>query len=83
MLLACLHEKEPMAPRQMAKHFNIPLRTVSFALKRLREQKLIVRVPNLIDMRKPLYQVDDTRIGDLWQKLEEIKMKSSIHLRTI
>ena len=83
LLLAHLDKKEPMAPRQMSKRFNIPLRTVSFALKRLREHHLIVRVPNLFDMRQPLYRVNEQHIREMRKKLEEIKIKSAMHMRAI
>jgi DNA-binding transcriptional ArsR family regulator len=83
VLLAHLDEKEPMAPRQMSKRFNIPLRTVSFALKRLRENKLIVRVPNLFDMRQPLYRVNNEHVRELRKTLEEIKIKTAMHMRAI
>ncbi len=83
ILLAHLDEKEPMAPRQMSRKFNIPLRTVSFALKRLREYELIVRVPNLIDMRQPLYQINSEEVRQLRKTLEEIKVKAAMHIRAI
>ncbi len=47
-----------MPPRDISEKANVPPRTVSFALRQLRTLDLCKRVPNLQDMRQPLYIVD-------------------------
>ncbi len=47
----------PTSPRRLSEHCKIPMRTVSYALKRLRGQKLVKKVVDLQDMRSPKYHL--------------------------
>ncbi|MFX1603727.1 MAG: MarR family transcriptional regulator [Promethearchaeota archaeon] len=54
-VLRCLARHGPMTPREISRRSKIPSRTVTDALRRLMKAKLLVRVPDLRDMRLCLY----------------------------
>jgi len=57
-VLQSLTAKGPMSPKAISKWSKVPIRTVNFAIKKLRLRGLIRRIPNLQDMRSPLYCTD-------------------------
>jgi DNA-binding MarR family transcriptional regulator len=61
IVLDFLTKKGPHSPKVISKKANLPLRTVSFALRHLRKGQLCRRIPNLSDMRQPLYIADNER----------------------
>ncbi len=61
LVLDVLSSHGPMPPRDISEKANVPPRTVSFALRHLRRLDLCTRVPNLQDMRQPLYVVDSDK----------------------
>ena len=67
-----LKENGPMAPREIARKAEIPLRTVSFALRRMTKLQLCKRIPNLQDMRRPLYHVDGEKCRAVFMKYGKI-----------
>ena len=58
LVLRFLAKGGPASPREISRKANIPLRTVSFALRHLRGHEICKPVPNLHDMRRPQYVVD-------------------------
>ncbi|MHA1769266.1 MAG: hypothetical protein ACTSV3_05380 [Candidatus Thorarchaeota archaeon] len=72
-----------MAPRDISRRYDMPLRTVTFALKKLMKLRLLRKVPNLLDIRRPLYHIDRGRLMELEHKIEMIRIQSGIHLRAI
>ena len=58
LVLDVLATGGPMPPAEISKKTEMPLRTVSFALRKLRSLSLCRRIPNFADMRRPLYVVD-------------------------
>lgn len=60
-VLEYLSRTGPLPPREISRRAEIPLRTVTFALSRLHTEKILKRVPNLNDMRQPLYLVDSEK----------------------
>jgi DNA-binding MarR family transcriptional regulator len=54
-VLSHLASAGPMSPNDITESAEIPPRTVSHALKRLLRHKLCKKIPNLQDMRRPLY----------------------------
>ncbi|MFW9919427.1 MAG: MarR family transcriptional regulator [Candidatus Thorarchaeota archaeon] len=48
----------PLSPKDISRRGNIPIRTVNFAIRKLKGRGLIRRIPNLQDMRSPLYTTD-------------------------
>lgn len=51
-----------MSPKEISRKSDLPLRTVSFALRKLTAFKLLRRVPNLQDMRQPLYRIESDEV---------------------
>ncbi|MCK5151829.1 MAG: hypothetical protein KAQ65_08310 [Candidatus Thorarchaeota archaeon] len=51
-----------MSPKEISRRSEIPLRTVSFALRKLTAQNLLRRIPNLQDMRQPLYNLESKEV---------------------
>ena len=66
VVLDTLNKSGPLPPKEISKKANLPLRTVTFALKRLLTSQLCRRVPNLSDMRRPLYCADREQIRALF-----------------
>jgi len=58
VVLDTLADKDPLNPKNISKEADIPLRTVSFALRKLTKRRLCRKIPNLADMRCPLYVAD-------------------------
>jgi len=48
----------PMCPKELAVKLEMAPRTVSFALRKLLSEKILRRIPNLQDMRRPKYHVN-------------------------
>ena len=61
VILGILHKRGPMPPRDISKETKVPLRTVTFALDRLVNADICQKVPNLGDMRRTLYVVDQEK----------------------
>lgn len=47
-----------MCPKELAVKLEMAPRTVSFALRKLLSEKILRRIPNLQDMRRPKYHVN-------------------------
>lgn len=54
-VLKVLSEGEPMTIGEIAEETGLPLRTVKFALRRLRELGLVSAVPCVRDLRRKFY----------------------------
>jgi hypothetical protein len=68
LVIDALKSNGPMAPRDISKTAKIPLRTVTFALKKLLSWKVCRRIPNLNDMRRPLYVVDQENLRAVFMR---------------
>ncbi|MCK5239916.1 MAG: MarR family transcriptional regulator [Candidatus Thorarchaeota archaeon] len=62
IVLHSLATTGPMSPKEISRRSEIPLRTVSFALRKLTAQNLLRRIPNLQDMRQPLYNLESKEV---------------------
>ena len=71
----------PMSPKQIAVKSNMPARTVSFALRQLLKQKICKKIPNLLDMRKPTYHLNDEMVKDLRAHISKIQAEMGIQLK--
>ena len=60
-VLQCLTMRGPLPPRVISKEAKVPLRTVTFALDRLIDTNLCEKIPNLGDMRRTLYVVNQEK----------------------
>jgi DNA-binding MarR family transcriptional regulator len=74
VVLNFLSQTGPASPREISKKANIPLRTVSFALRHLRGLKVARPVPNLQDMRRPRYVVDTEKARAIFMKYGRVTM---------
>ncbi|MGY5875504.1 MAG: MarR family transcriptional regulator [Candidatus Thorarchaeota archaeon] len=66
--LVVLHElftKGPMTPKQIRGTVELSPRTVTDALRRLTANRLCQRIPNLNDMRQPLYYADPSKMREM------------------
>ncbi|MFX0053541.1 MAG: MarR family transcriptional regulator [Promethearchaeota archaeon] len=62
----------PLTPKDISTRVDLAPRTVSFALRKLMGQKLCRKIPNLQDMRQPLYLADVERARELRMKFEHV-----------
>jgi DNA-binding MarR family transcriptional regulator len=67
-ILQFLTKTGPLSPRVISKEANVPLRTVTFALDRLVDTDLCEKVPNLGDMRRTLYIVNQEKARDFFAR---------------
>ncbi|MFW9960009.1 MAG: winged helix-turn-helix transcriptional regulator [Candidatus Thorarchaeota archaeon] len=74
-ILGTLASDGPMCPLEISEKLNMAPRTVSFALKELVRRQLLRRVPNLLDMRRPMYHVNQELAKDLIQKYSDSAFK--------
>lgn len=78
-----LAEGGPMCPHEIMQTVGLPPRTVTHALRQLLDKKLCVRIPNLYDMRKPLYRVDKIKAKEIERELEQIHSRIRMHLTSM
>ncbi len=72
IVLDKLQHEGPMTPKDISDKVDLAPRTVSFALRKLMGQKLCRKIPNLQDMRQPLYLADLERTRELRMKYEHV-----------
>ena len=64
---------EPMTPGQIQKALsNFSVKDIKYALRRLREKRIIKQIPNLLDMRRVYYRlITQDEIRDVVALLSE------------
>ncbi len=72
IVLDRLTSEGPLTPKDLSSKVNLAPRTVSFALRKLMRQKLCKKIPNLRDMRQPLYLADAEKAKQLRMKYEHV-----------
>lgn len=72
IVLDRLTTEGPMTPKAISKRVDLAPRTVSFALRKLMGQSLCKKIPNLSDMRQPLYAADLERAKALRTRFEHV-----------
>jgi DNA-binding MarR family transcriptional regulator len=72
IVLDRLTSEGPMTPKAISSRVDLAPRTVSFALRKLMGQKLCKKIPNLTDMRQPLYAADMERARELRMKFDHV-----------
>ncbi|MHA1637976.1 MAG: MarR family transcriptional regulator [Candidatus Thorarchaeota archaeon] len=72
IVLDRLTSEGPLTPKDLTSKVNLAPRTVSFALRKLMRQKLCKKIPNLRDMRQPLYLADAEKAKQLRMKYEHV-----------
>ena len=73
----------PLAPREISRKFDVPLRTVTFALKKLMKLNLLRKTANFTDMRKPQYRTNHERVRELHDVIDLLRIQMGVHLRAI
>ena len=81
MVLDKLDKEGPMSPQDVAQSSGLAMRTVTLALKTLLIGKICRRTPNLLDMRKPLYHVDTTKVRELHRNAEIMRIMARMQIR--
>jgi len=76
VVLNQLATEGPMSPKDITQTLELPPRTVSFALRWLTNRKLCRKVPNLQDMRQPLYVADHDRAGEFKMDIDKSEMQA-------
>ena len=77
-ILSALICDGPMCPKELSIKLDMAPRTVSFALKKLLSDKILRRIPNLTDMRRPKYHVNLEQARHLLEKYRDTPHLSSI-----
>ena len=80
IVLDKLTEEGPMYPAEIAKKSGLAMRTVTLALKTLQSGHLCKKVPNLLDMRKPMYHIDQEKVRELNRNMEIWRSMANLHL---
>jgi DNA-binding MarR family transcriptional regulator len=72
VVLSRLAKEGPMTPKDISSKVDLAPRTVSFALRKLMGQDLCKRIPNLRDMRQPLYIANAEKTRQLRTRYEHV-----------
>ncbi|MCK4567869.1 MAG: hypothetical protein KAU48_11240 [Candidatus Thorarchaeota archaeon] len=80
IVLNKLATEGPMCPAEIAKKSGLAMRTVTLALKTLQSGLFCRKVPNLHDMRKPMYHANQVKVNELQRKSEIWRSIANIHL---
>jgi DNA-binding MarR family transcriptional regulator len=77
-ILSALIIDGPMCPKEISVKLDMAPRTVSFALRQLMRERILRRIPNLHDMRRPKYHVNIDQAKSLLEKYKDTPYVSSI-----
>lgn len=80
VVLDKLERDGPMSPQELSKSSGLAMRTVTLALKTLLTGKFCRRIPNLMDMRKPLYHADPAMVLELRRDAEIVRSMAHRHV---
>lgn len=59
-----LTREGPLTPKEIIMKTRLAPRTVNFALRKLLKNKVVVKIPNLTDMRSPIYHLTGEGDGE-------------------
>ena len=74
LVLGSLATEGPMTPKTIIEKVGLAPRTISFALRTLVREQVIRKIPNLADMRQPIYHVDMERVKELQLRFDAGQM---------
>ena len=80
IVLDQLSTEGPMYPAEIAEKSGLAMRTVTLALKTLQSGHLCRKVPNLLDMRKPMYHIDQEKVIELQRNHEIGRSMANLRL---
>jgi len=78
-----LQTNGPMTPKQLRGQVTLSPRSVSDALRRLTDKALAKRIPNLHDMRQPIYSTNPETIRELKVNFDEIRAMTRIYMKIV
>jgi DNA-binding MarR family transcriptional regulator len=81
VVLYNLATKGPMTPKQIRKQVEMSPRTVTNALRKLTDTELCQRIPNLHDMRQPLYYADPSKMREMKIDFDFIRLMTRVHTK--
>ena len=58
LLLQYLQDAGSASQKELIDHLNLPLRSIRYAIRRLKEEQLILSKPDLLDMRSLKYELN-------------------------
>lgn len=67
-IIGALAQNGPMCPQEISSKLGMAPRTVSFALRKLLKGEVLRRIPNLSDMRRPMYHVNVEKARELMDR---------------
>ncbi|RMG21445.1 MAG: MarR family transcriptional regulator [Methanobacteriota archaeon] len=71
IMLRFLHDHGRKTQKEIINTLNLPIRSVRYCIRRLMERGLIVKYPNLKDMRSVFYQLAADKLHEVETILEE------------
>ena len=74
LVLGSLATEGPMTPKTIIEKVGLAPRTISFALRTLVREQVIQKIPNLADMRQPIYHVNMKRVKELQLRFDSGQM---------
>lgn len=77
-ILSALITAGPMCPKEISVKLEMSPRTVSFALRKLLSEKILNRISNLNDMRRPKYHVNLEVAKQLLEKYKDAPHTSQV-----
>ena len=80
-ILGALMNHGPMCPIEISEKLDMAPRTVSFALRKLLGRQLLKRIPNLHDMRRPMYHVNMEAAKDILQRYNDSAITTPFSLQ--
>jgi DNA-binding MarR family transcriptional regulator len=78
-----IYREGPISPKDIAKKAELAPRTISYALRSLCEINLCKKLPNLRDMRQPLYYANRDRIKELQIDLGRLIAETRVYLKIV
>jgi len=58
LLLKYLRDSGSASQKELIDNLNLPLRTIRYAIRRLKEEQFIISKPDLLDMRSLKYEIN-------------------------
>jgi DNA-binding MarR family transcriptional regulator len=77
-ILSALICDGPMCPKELSVKLEMAPRTVSFVLKKLLSEKILRRIPNLHDMRRPKYHVNMEQAKHILERYRDTPYVSAL-----
>lgn len=70
IMLRFLNDHGKKTQKEIIQTLNLPIRSVRYCIRRLQERQLIVKYPNLRDMRSVFYTINTDHVQEVESILE-------------